>query len=151
MRNALRNVFDKFSVGFSDELPTALLQAEVPFSELCVYETVAQPPEGGKKGSGESNNGGFTEISRPSSPDWVVFFSPSGVDSFLQTYPYTEQESCIWRSIKLAAIGETTAADMVSRAAWLAPHVVAAAPNAASLLDSISSYCDTSIGRTDPT
>eukprot|EP01122_Echinamoeba_exundans_P003838 TRINITY_DN13894_c0_g1_i1.p1 TRINITY_DN13894_c0_g1~~TRINITY_DN13894_c0_g1_i1.p1 ORF type:complete len:286 (-),score=35.65 TRINITY_DN13894_c0_g1_i1:368-1225(-) len=134
-----------------DDLPTALRQAKIPFTELCVYETKTQTSGDDRKIHGESKEDGFNGVPVSSSPEWVAFFSPSGVESFLQMYPYSDQESCIWRRIKLAAIGKTTAADMISRGAWLKPHVVAAAPSAPSLLEAISSYCGVLGGSGDPT
>lgn len=70
------------------DLPDALRAADIKFDELCVYETHPLTD---------------LEFSAHPAPDWVVFFSPSGVDAVL------EDGRLDLSSVRIAAIGETTA------------------------------------------
>jgi uroporphyrinogen-III synthase len=70
-----------------DTLPEALRQARTPFEELIVYHTRERVPD----------------WSACSSLDWVVFFSPLGVEAAM---PVSET---VWKGAQTAAIGPTTA------------------------------------------
>lgn len=77
-----------------DELPTRLQQHNIPFTELKVYKTLT--------GSQPFSLEGIV-------PSWLVFFSPSGVQS-LQQILQAQHQQCSWTTqVKYAAIGETTA------------------------------------------
>lgn len=100
-----------------DELPDLLSTEQIPFEELCVYETRLNAPE---------------DLSLPDIPDWVVFFSPSGVESIKQS------RGVDWKVVRKAAIGKTTSAAMEQNG-W-AVDVVAPEPSADALLREILSF-----------
>jgi len=64
-------------------------------------------------------------------PDWIVFFSPSGVKSTIK------QSELL--NIKIASIGATTAAE-INELLNKRPHAVANKPNAVELLKAIQEY-----------
>lgn len=72
-----------------DELPDRLRDAGIDMEELCVYETHPR-----------------TRLDLPDhlTPDWVVFFSPSGIDAVLA------DGRLDLSSTRIATIGSTTAA-----------------------------------------
>jgi len=88
-----------------DELPTSLRENNIDFIELCVYRSI------------ERAN---LELSSQSVPDWVVFFSPSGVEAV--------QRDGGWdlRDIRVAAIGRTTADAL--RSTGVEVHAMASEP-----------------------
>lgn len=67
-----------------EDLPDMLEQAGVAVDELCVYSTLPRSD---------------IDVSHRPDPDWIVFFSPSGLDSSIDP-----------SGARLAAIGSTTAA-----------------------------------------
>ena len=67
-----------------DELPLALTEAKIDFNEIEVYETALTPHK------------------ITSKPDGILFFSPSGIESYLKENAITD-EACF-------CIGNTTAA-----------------------------------------
>ncbi len=71
-----------------DELPDKLRRTGIDFEELCVYESRPR-----------------ARLDLPShpDPDWVAFFSPSGVQAVI------EDGRLDLHSMRIAAIGETTA------------------------------------------
>lgn len=93
-----------------DELPLALDRSGLAVDEVIVYRTRLEgsPPA--------------TEV-----PDWVVAFSPSGVESWMQNEPP--------QGVRYAAIGPTTAEAL--RAAGLQVDAVADHPSPDSLLFAI--------------
>lgn len=90
-----------------DTLPDRLRAAGVPFEELVVYRTL---------GDAE----GLIDAVARQRPDWLVFFSPSGVQAVASIAGPS------WNRIFRAAIGPTTADAL--RAAGFAPAAVAADP-----------------------
>lgn len=70
------------------DLPDSLRDADIKFDELCVYETHLRTD---------------LKFDALPAPEWVVFFSPSGVEAVL------ENGSLDLSSVRIAAIGETTA------------------------------------------
>lgn len=92
------------------ELPALLTEAGLPFSELEVYQTLPQTG---------------IALDKLNTPDWVGFFSPSGVNIVRQTWPGG------WEAVKKAAIGATTAKAI--RAAGWQVDAVAATPEAVAL------------------
>lgn len=97
-----------------EELPDKLRAAGVPFEELCVYETLPAAT---------------IDLSGHPLPDWVVFFSPSGVEAVRRKHGID------WHSVRLAAIGQTTAEAI--RQDGLEVEAVAAEPTPESLLQAI--------------
>lgn len=71
-----------------DVLPERLAAADVPFEELVVYET--HPVDS-------------LDVSRHPAPDWLVAFSPSGLDAV------RDADDLDRAQIRIAAIGPTTA------------------------------------------
>lgn len=71
-----------------DELPDRLGEAGVALEELCVYESRARRD---------------LDLASHRPPDWVVFFSPSGVEAV------RKDGSINLKSARVAAIGSTTA------------------------------------------
>ena len=71
-----------------DVLPEQLLAAGVPFEELVVYET---------------HPVGALDVSSHPAPDWLVAFSPSGLEAVQQTSGLDRDQ------VRIAAIGPTTA------------------------------------------
>jgi len=69
-----------------DELPTLLREEGLPLEELVVYDTRPSVPE-----------------LPAEAPDWVVFFSPSGLEA-ARRLPIAREQ------VRVAAIGPTTAA-----------------------------------------
>jgi len=96
-----------------DTLPEALHQARTPFEELIVYQTRERAPD----------------WSPCPSPDWVVFFSPLGVEAAM---PASETE---WKTAQTAAIGPTSAAAL--RSAGRPAAAVAESPTPAALVEAI--------------
>lgn len=99
-----------------DVLPDRLRAAGIAVEEHVVYRTLLDA-------SALREAGG-----RP--PDWVVFFSPSGVDAA------REAVAVSWNRVRKAAIGPTTADAL--RAAAFSPAAVAAAPTPEALAAAIS-------------
>ncbi len=97
-----------------DEIPSALKEAGVPFEELQVYETLQAET---------------IDLSSHPKPDWVVFFSPSGVEAV------SRAADLDWINVRLAAIGETTAEAIHQRGFDV--EAVAAEPTPESLLEAI--------------
>lgn len=94
----------------NDVLPTRLREAQIPFEELVVYAAHPHPPE----------------PSAAPAPDWLVFFSPAGLDALL------DAEDDAWLQARRAAIGPTTAAALSE--AGLPPEAEAAAPTPEALV-----------------
>lgn len=93
-----------------DALPGALSRASVPFVELTVYETQVR-----------------TDLElRGSVADWLVFFSPSGLEAVERA------GGAPWDVLRLAAIGPTTAGAL--REAGRRVDAVAEAPEPAALV-----------------
>lgn len=86
-----------------DVLPDRLASAGLPVEELCVYETHLR-----------------TDVTFDPVPDWLVFFSPSGVEAVRQSGALAPGVP------RIAAIGPTTAEALA--AADLPPEAVAEAP-----------------------
>ncbi len=101
-----------------DVLPDRLRAAAVPFEELVVYRTL---PEAGALG-------GLAACP----PDWVAFFSPSGVEAALAAPGFP------WNRVSRAAIGPTTAAAL--RAAGHPAAAVAAEPTPDALAAAVSRH-----------
>lgn len=76
-----------------DELPALLCAEGFPLEELIVYDTQASVP-----------------ALPPDPPDWVVFFSPSGLEA-------ARHLPLAWERLRIAAIGPTTA-EALQRAGW---------------------------------
>lgn len=91
----------------NDDLPDALTAATMAIHELCVYRTRLR-----------------TDIDLPSALDWLVFFSPSGVEA-VQAAAGEEAET-----IPKAAIGPTTAAALDAVGWPVAAVAVAPTPEA---------------------
>lgn len=92
-----------------DDLPQALDEAGIQFDQLQVYTTSPNPNL-------------QKEISELNTPEWMVFFSPSGFDAvnvYLKDFP------------KIACIGKTTAAHI--RSLGYTVTAVAQKPDPASL------------------
>lgn len=98
----------------SNDLPHALKSASIPYTEISAYETVIreQVP--------------YREVAKF---DWIVFFSPSGVDTF------AKQGVSLWKEKQLACIGPSTARSL--KAAIKKPEAVAASPTPSALLSAI--------------
>lgn len=99
-----------------DTLPERLHAAGVAFEELVVYRTF---------GDAEA----LGDVLARRRPDWLVFFSPSGVDA---AAPLAGPS---WNRILKAAIGPTTAEAL--RDAGHAPAAVADAPTPEALADAL--------------
>lgn len=92
-----------------DTLPEALRQARTPFEEVIVYQTRGKAPD----------------WSACPSPDWVVFFSPLGVEAAMPA-------NTNWETARTAAIGPATAVAL--RDAGRPAAVVAEQPTPAALV-----------------
>lgn len=97
-----------------DVLPGRLRDAGVPFEELEVYDTLYRDD---------------LALEQMMAPDWVVFFSPSGVETVLPQWPTS------WQAVKKAAIGTTTA-DAITEAGWQV-DAIADKPEPQSLLAAV--------------
>lgn len=93
-----------------DVLPEALRASGIPFEECCVYETHVRA----------------MEAFEGPEPDWVVFFSPSGVEA-VRAMPEVEGSA-----VRRAAIGPTTA-EAIRDAGWTV-DAVAASPTPEALV-----------------
>ena len=100
-----------------ETLPLLLHREGVPFEERIVYET-------------HLRSGPWLE----DAPDWVAFFSPSGVQAVQQS------REAGWAAIRKAAIGPTTA-DALWRAGWQ-PEAVAREPSPAALAEAVTEAHD---------
>lgn len=97
-----------------DALPDRLQVGGVPFEELEVYDTLLRDD---------------LDLAQIQVPDWVVFFSPSGVASVQSQWP------AAWKGVQKAAIGSTTA-DAITKAGWRV-DAIAANPDPQSLLAAV--------------
>lgn len=95
-------------------LPTRLTKAQVRFEELVVYETLLR----------QSLNWPADQR-----PDWVVFFSPSGVEAA------QADQQMNWSTVRKAAIGPTTASALEEKG--LGVDAVAQAPEPEALCRAI--------------
>ncbi|MEX0821612.1 MAG: uroporphyrinogen-III synthase [Rhodothermales bacterium] len=102
-----------------DELPSTLRDAGTPFAELCVYETRLRPEID-------------WPVDRP--VDWIVFFSPSGIEAVEGTDPG------LLEAVHVAAIGETTATALRDRGVEV--DAVATEPNAQALSEAVRAAYD---------
>ena len=100
-----------------DVLPDRLRAAGIAFDECVVYRTLG--------------DASALEAHLAAPPDWVAFFSPSGVEAAL------ELDGISWNSLSAAAIGATTAEAL--RAAGIAPVAVAASPTPEALVAAVTS------------
>ena len=100
-----------------DVLPDRLRAAGIAFDECVVYRTLG--------------DASALEAHLAAPPDWVAFFSPSGVEAAL------ELDGISWNSLSAAAIGATTAEAL--RAAGLHPAAVASAPTPEALAAAVTS------------
>lgn len=97
-----------------DALPNALREADTPFEELVVYETVLRSD---------------LKLPTPETGDWIVFFSPSGIKAV------TNYASEQMQGYRLATIGPTTADAL--RDLGFVPEAVASKPAPAALVAAI--------------
>jgi uroporphyrinogen-III synthase len=95
-----------------DTVPDRLRAAGVAFDEFVVYRTLGAAEE-------------LAEAMEERRPEWLVFFSPSGVETA------EALAGPSWNRTRKAAIGPTTAEAL--RAAGFAPAAVADAPTPAAL------------------
>ena len=102
-----------------DELPEALSQADVAFEELVVYKTLP------------ATSLNLTQFDRP---QWVVFFSPSGVKAVSRHWPDN------WQHTQSAAIGNTTA-NAMAEMGW-SVGAIAERPEPQALLEAIQQKMD---------
>ncbi len=102
-----------------DTLPRALEAAGVPFAEQCVYETHVRTD---------------LDFSEEPAPDWVVFFSPSGIEAARQA------RGIDWRTVRKAALGPTTAAAL-KEAGWTV-EAVAEVPTPEALAAALRATAD---------
>ncbi|RKO84618.1 tetrapyrrole biosynthesis, uroporphyrinogen III synthase, partial [Blyttiomyces helicus] len=105
-----------------DVLPTRLAEARVPFQELQSYET---RPSSRFRADLEAEVGGRAGV------DWVVFFSPSGVDVAVNALRELEG----WGKTRVACIGPTS--ERRATEVGLRVEAVAAKPGPQELLDAI--------------
>ncbi|GLE01969.1 hypothetical protein PINS_up010807 [Pythium insidiosum] len=107
-----------------DTMPESFLSRGLALEELRVYQTCAVPD--------------FRLPETCPQPDWVAFFSPSGIKAIRGL-------ALPWQRVKKAAIGKTTAsalqhvAQETGDATW-SPDVVAPSPTAKSLAESIIAF-----------
>ncbi|NBB75309.1 MAG: uroporphyrinogen-III synthase [Bacteroidetes bacterium] len=94
-----------------DTLPAALQEAGTPYEELIVYETHPRAA---------------IDLPDPDSGDWIVFFSPSGIEALAAASAEAVP------AYRVAAIGPTTAAALRDHG-W-PPEAVAEAPAPSSLV-----------------
>ncbi|KAJ9075771.1 uroporphyrinogen-III synthase [Entomophthora muscae] len=107
-----------------DELGSALSAASIPVEQLQVYSTYPNP-----------NLTAMLEVAQNNiinKFDWVVFFSPSGVDLALPML----SSSPNWINTKVAAIGNTTKSHLESHSIHV--HAVPLKPTAEQLFVAIS-------------
>lgn len=102
-----------------DDLPDRLQTAGIAYEEICVYRTF---PESG------------IEFDEEDQPDWIVLFSPSGLDAL------DSSTGLDLTSVRIAAIGPTTAAAAETRG-WKV-DAVAEKPSPASLAAAIRMASD---------
>ena len=103
-------------------LPGALLAANIPLVTQVVYETVSIDGIGSLV---------HTVLVSPDPPQWLVFFSPSGVEAVAPAI-----KACVGGTLKVAAIGGTTAAAL--KANGVAVAAVALKPSAEGLTAAIT-------------
>ena len=99
-----------------DVLPDRLRAAGISFEACVVYRT--------------TGDASVLRRALEDRPEWLVFFSPSGVEAAL------ECDGLSWNSVALAAIGPTTARAL--RAAGYPPAAVAAAPTPEALVTAVT-------------
>ncbi|CAG8517710.1 2611_t:CDS:2 [Diversispora eburnea] len=108
-----------------DELPSKLSQADIKLDELLVYET-------------KQREDFLIELDKiikeHKKINWVIFFSPSGVDVALNNLQKLE----IWNEIKVATIGKTTGNYLVTKGIKI--HVISPKPEPEILVQSIDNY-----------
>ncbi|KAG9303468.1 hypothetical protein G9A89_013795 [Geosiphon pyriformis] len=111
-----------------DTLPQKLVKSGINLRELLVYQTNGRP-----NFSQELEN--FFEYECNSKVDWIVFFSPSGVDVALDPL----KNKSFWSHVKIATIGPTTR-DYLTEKKGVEVHVVASKPNPENLASAIETY-----------
>lgn len=133
-------------------LPNHLNSANIPFYELVVYSIQGSSKVFEKSLEeclGELVNSHNNNVNNSNIADnsfaplkWIVFFSPSGVDSALAVCKSSFTNFSIpWESTRIAAIGKTTQQHLENNEAHLqSVHAVASQPNAKSLCESILQY-----------
>lgn len=107
-----------------DELPLALQTSSIPYRELKVYETLSEIDH-----VKEEQLALALEIDRP---NWLLFYSPSGVRTFFESFPDSKRNPHIWNEIQIASIGTTTADELVK---WFPTSVTASSPTPLSMLE----------------
>ena len=109
-----------------DVLPNRLREAGIPFEEQRVYETRLRTD---------------LDLTTPTVPDWLVFFSPSGIEAVRQAGAM--QDAHHLAAVRLAAIGPTTARAL--REAGWAPDAVADRPAPDALVEAIRGRGETGV------
>ncbi|RHZ88461.1 hypothetical protein Glove_22g96 [Diversispora epigaea] len=123
----IKNMSLLFLVGDKrrDELPSKLSQADIKLDELLVYET-------------KQRKDFLIELDKiikeHKKINWVVFFSPSGVDVALDNLQKLE----IWNEIKVATIGKTTGNYLATKGIKI--HVISPKPEPETLVQNIDNY-----------
>lgn len=97
-----------------DELPDSLRRAGIDIEELCVYESHPRQT---------------LDLTSHPKPDWVVFFSPSGIQAVMPG-GYID-----FSAVHVAAIGETTAEAL--RSGGLQVDAIAGAPTPDALVQAL--------------
>ncbi|KAI9206571.1 tetrapyrrole biosynthesis, uroporphyrinogen III synthase [Polychytrium aggregatum] len=103
-------------------IPDAVAASNAKLHEICVYKTQA---------NSRLEHDLLQALEKHERPDWVVFFSPSGVDMTLPTF----QQQSWWGKTAIGSIGPTTTAKLMAEGLSVAAE--AARPNPLSLLDAI--------------
>ena len=106
-----------------DVLPNRLREAGIPFEEQRVYETHLRTD---------------LDLTTPAVPDWLVFFSPSGIKAVRQAGAMQDAQLA---AVRLAAIGPTTA-QALREAGWGAA-AVAGRPATDALVEAIREHGET--------
>ncbi|KAK9747048.1 uroporphyrinogen-III synthase, partial [Basidiobolus ranarum] len=112
-----------------DVLPTRLGAANIPIHELTVYRTEPSPSISHELNDLVQNNPGI---------NWLVYFSPSGVDMTLEAI----QHSGLLSYARIAAIGPTTRDHLIKLG--IPVHITASKPEPSILVQEIQEY---DIGR----
>ncbi|RIA98638.1 tetrapyrrole biosynthesis, uroporphyrinogen III synthase [Glomus cerebriforme] len=113
-----------------DELPNKLLESGFLLKELLIYET--------KPNSTFSNElNKILNSHEKKKIDWIVFFSPSGVDISLDLLKNKLLED--WNEIKIASIGKTTS-NYLEKIKKINVNITSPKPEAESLSKSIHEY-----------
>ncbi|EGG19325.1 hypothetical protein DFA_02112 [Cavenderia fasciculata] len=126
-----------------DELPSTLKSNNIILDELIIYEnTTNNNSTTSSGGQDEEEDMVLTRLNMIKDRiQWIVFFSPSGVDYIINNHKSLihSESNTGCANIRIASIGPTTTKHLKEQYE-ITPNITSSSPNAQSLLNSILEY-----------